>query len=272
MYKDMSMSDKKLPFSGNAMLLEKIVIDFNKLVDVQASEIPKTRVYKISCEEESPVIERSARKSALKTMQNSEGFTKVAIDSRRINQNIERNPRPAIQYFSRADQFIDNKDQNDINTFSKLLVPLMEIKASFGDQPEYLDSYCRILHENLERVLRVKQGDSEIFRPQIEYLKQLIFARYRLSMEEISRLSNGELKSKLLDKDEKLIKRGLFIQQTNNPEISKSATIPVKNGIESTTSESIVNAIFGNNNIRREGEKSVERTITITIKDTVKDD
>jgi hypothetical protein len=271
-YKNMSsMSDKKLPFSGNAMLLEKIVTDFNKLIDVKAEEIPKVRVYKIACEEESPVIERSARKCALQSMQSSVGFVKNAIDSRRINQAIERNPRPTIQYFSRSDQFIDNKDQTDINTFSKLLVPLIEIKASFGDQPEYLDSYCRILHDNLERVLRVKQGDSEIFRPQIEYLKQLIFARYRLSVEEINRLSSAELKMKLLDKDENLIKRGLFMHQTNSPEV-KTATIPVKNGIEPTTSESIVNAIFGNNNIRRDGEKSVERTITITIKDTVKDE
>jgi hypothetical protein len=45
-----SMSDKKLPFSGNATLLEKIAIDYNKLVDVGASEIPKTRMYKISYE------------------------------------------------------------------------------------------------------------------------------------------------------------------------------------------------------------------------------
>jgi hypothetical protein len=262
-----SMSDKKLPFSGNAILLEKIVIDFNKLVDVEASEIPKTRIYKISCEEESPTIVRSARKAYLSEMQKNVGFVKNAVDSRRINQTIERNPRPAIQYFSRADQFIDNKDQTDINTFSKLLEPLIEIKASFGNEPEYLDSYCRILHENLERVLRVKQGDKDLFRPQIEYLKQLVFARYRLSVEEINRLSTAELKVKLLDKDENLIKRGLFIHQTNVPEV-KTATMPMKTGDKViNTQEAIVNAIFGNNDIRKGSEKSATRTITITISD-----
>lgn len=260
------MSDKKLPFSGNALLLDKIVTDFNKLIDVNAEEIPKVRVYKIACEEESPIIERSARKCALSAMQESVGFTKLAIDSRRIDQNIERNPRPAIQYFQRSDQFIDNGLQNDINIFSKLLVPLIEIKGSYGDQPEYLDSYSRVLHENLERVLRIKQSDQEYHKPQIEYLKQLVFARYRLSMEEISKLSAMQLKAKILDKDESLIKRGLFLQNTNGPEV-KTATIPVKTGIEPTTQESIINAIFGNNDIRKGSERSATRTITITISD-----
>lgn len=256
-----SMSDKKLPFSGNAMLLEKIVIDFNKLVDVKAEEVPKTRVYKIACEEESPVVIRSARKAYLSEMQKNIGFVKTAIDSRRINQAVQINPRPAIQYFSRADQFIDNKDQNDINVLGKLLVPLMEIRASYGDQPEYLDSYCRILTDNLERVLRVKQADQEYHRPQIQYLKQLIFARYRLSMEEIERSTTIELKGKLLDKDEKLIKRGLFLQNTNDPEV-KMATVPVKTGDRViNTQESIINAIFGSD----QNNKNNTRTITITI-------
>ncbi len=38
-----------------------------------------------------------------------------------------------------------------------------------------------------------------------------------------------------------------------------------------STQNAIINAIFGNNNIRKDGEKTVERTITITIKDSVID-
>jgi len=269
----MTMSDKKLPFSGNATLLEKIVIDFNKLVEADAAEIPKTRVYKIACESESPKVERSARKSALESMQNSEGFTKLAIDSRRINQTIERSPRPTIQYFSRSEPYIDNRDQETINVFSKLMVPLMEIKASFGEQPEYFESYSRVLHDQVERILRLKVADQDIFRPQLAYLEQLIYARYRLSMEEISRMDKSSLKAKLLDKDEALMKRGAFMHMTAAPEENKKvANIPLKTGDQTgNTQEAIVNAIFGNNNIRREGEKVVERTITITIKDEVKD-
>lgn len=266
-----SMSDKKLPLSGNAILLEKIAIDYNKLIDAEAVEVPKIRVYKIACEKESPVVERSARKMALNCMRESVGFIKNAVDSRRINQAVDRNPRPAIQYFQRSDQFIDNKDQVNINVLGKLLVPLMEIRASYGDQPEYLDSYCRILHENLERVLRIKQADQEYHRPQVQYLMQLVFARYRLSMAEIEKATVGELKAKLLDKDENLIKRGLFLQNTENPEV-KTATIPNKNGDKvMNTQESIVNAIFGNKSLISGNEKSASRTITITICDKIED-
>lgn len=73
-----SMSDKKLPFSGNAILLEKVVIDFNKLIDVQASEIPKNRIYKIVCGENKK-INRSERKNILIAIKNSQKVENVNI-------------------------------------------------------------------------------------------------------------------------------------------------------------------------------------------------
>lgn len=264
----MSISDKKLPFSGNAILLEKIATNYTKFADSNAKEIPGQQIYKVVCEEESPKVERSARKCALESINNSIGFTKLAIDSRRIDQEMDRNPRPTIQYFRRADQFIDNGMQNDINIFSKLMIPLMEIKGSYGDQPEYFESYSRILFENVERILRVKQADQDFHRAQFEYLKQLLFARYRLSMEEVSQLSVMELKARILNKDENLIKRGLFLQNTGESSVAKRAAIPVKNGIEPTTQEAIVNAIFGSSDsdLRKPGERTSTKTITITIK------
>lgn len=290
----MSISDKKLPFSGNALLLEKLAINYTKFADSNAIEIPKQQIYKIVCEDESPKIERSARKHALASIEKSSGFTKVAIDSRRIDQCWDRNPRPTIQFFTRSQPFIDEKDQGDINVFAKLMNSLIEIKASYGDQPEYFESYARVLYDNVERILRLKQGDLEIYRPQLEYLKQLIYARYRLSMDNIVALGNNELKDRILSKDENLIKRGLFLKQTEDPN-KKTGNIqnkkiieaieeivPLKKavevesvGINKNTEQAvqqynqsgIAEAIFGNN-IRKPGEKNSSRTITITIKES----
>lgn len=277
------MTIKKLPFDGNSVLLDKITNDYCKLVDAGAEEIPANRLYNISCSAESAGVSRSARKAALKNIKSTQnsGFKKVAFDTRRIDYS-ERNPRTNLQYWTRSDPFIDSEDQVKINAFSRLVPPLMEIKTAFEGDQEYFKSFARELYDHVNRILRLDINDGDIYRPSLAYLEQLMFSRYRLAIDDILSMPENDLKDRILSKDEALMKRGIKIDKNriknsliNHREEVKQAQEPLvsipKNGNGGLTQESIVNAIFGNNQLRREGEKTVERTITITIKDNVLD-
>jgi hypothetical protein len=259
----MSMSNKKLPFSGNAVLLEKIAINFDKFVEVGAQEIPREQIYNVVCEEESPVIDRKARIAALNELK---GFTKLAFDTRRTNQETDRNPRINLQNWHRTDQFIDEEDQKNIEILGKLLVPLNELKESFEREPGWHESYSRQLLDQVDRALRVKVGDQGIHRAQFIYLDQLMFQRYRLSFEEISRMDKTALKNRILDKDEDLLKRGAFLHASAlDEELNKKSSqqMSVKTGDNvQTTQEALIKAIFGGDTSGKKGSK----TITITIK------
>lgn len=259
----MSMSDKKLPFSGNAILLEKIATNFDKFVDSGAKEIPREQIYKVECDEESPRIDRNARKAALSVFKEG-SIKKVAFDVRRIDQELDRNPRTNLQNWHRSDAFIENADQKKIEVFGKLFHSLGEIKDSFEREPGWHESYARQLYDQVERALRVKLGDVDIYRPQFVYLEQLIYDRYRISFEELGRLEKTAIKHKILEKDESLLKRGAYIYATNTAKnIDKSSSVNVKTGDNvQTTQEALIKAIFGGDT----GGKKGSKTITITIK------
>jgi hypothetical protein len=262
----MSISDKKLPFSGNAILLEKIATNYTKFIDSGTKEIPRNQIYKIACIEESSVVDRKARIAALNQLK---GFTKVAFDTRRTNQETDRNPRLNLQNWHRTDQFIDETDQKNIEILSKLIVPLNELKESFGSEPGWHKSYSRQLLDQVERALRVKVGDQDIHRSQFAYLEQLIFQRYRLSFEEISRMEKTAIKTKILDKDENLLKRGAFLHASEeelNKKSSQNMSVKTGDNVQ-TTQEALIKAIFGGDT----GGKKGSKTITITIKNDFED-
>ena len=321
----MTISDKKLPFSGNAILLDKISTNYTKFVDSGADEIPSKQSYKVACEDESPRIIRSARKAALSVVSDKVDtiIKKVAFDSRRIDQETERNPRTNLQYWNRSDAFIDEGDQYNIKVLAKLFKSLESIKEKYGRQPEYLDSYSRQMHEQVARALRVNAGDHDYYRPQFAYIEQILFARYRLTFDELLKWSDESIQFKFLQKDEALLKRGYYLDSTNESESKfgndklkrrKTSALPaverisdaseieqelikqnslandaikemspflsarevstVTSAVNSTnitngisTQDSIINALFGRDVVRRPGEKASSRTITITIKD-----
>jgi len=248
-------------------LICKLAQDY-EAYSAQNSAVPDKLTYKVSVPEETPLIERNARIAALTELTQESTITKTAFDTRRIDQETSRNPRENLQYWSRSDQFIDQDMQDKIEIFANMLKPLDELKESFGTQPEWHSSYARALYDAVYRILRIKEADLDIFRPQVAYLEQLMFARYRLSMEELSKISSLDFKNIILKKDENLLKRGAYLHMT------KAADNPPKTIIKDSDGnmqQNIVNAIFGNNNFRRDGERTVERTITITIKDQVID-
>lgn len=260
---------KKIKFNECIELISKFANDFHS-ISTSVENVPEKITYKIASQQESPNIERSARKAVFQTYKEASTINKFAFDTRRFDQDTTRNPRSNLQNWVRSEQFIDDETQTKIDIFAKMLKPLEELKQAFGAEPEWHDSYSRALYDHVHRILRVKQADLDIFRPQIAYLEQLMFARYRLSMEELSRIKESDFKEAIIKKDESLLKRGSYLTMTSQGD-SSSKNINLSKDGNGLTQESIVNAIFGNNNIRRDGEKTVERTITITIRDSVTD-
>jgi hypothetical protein len=152
--------------------------------------------------------------------------------------------------------------------------PLKEIRDKFGNQPEYFESYARVLYNALNQILKVRKSDIDIFKPQLSYLEQLLYARYRLSMDNIAGASLPQLKEVILSKDEKLLKRGVFMHLTGGDDDkvktgnSQPQSIVIKDGNGAMAQKGVADAIFGSN-LRKDGEKTVERVITIRIRDSV---
>ena len=258
-----TMKNNVLRANGYAELSHKMAQDY-LVYSTSQKELPNTLRYKVKNCDESTNVLLQARIAAFKKIL-SHGIKKVAFDTRRIDQENTRNPRENLQYWVRTDQFINEEMQSKIDIFSKILKPLNELKMSYGHQPEWHGSYTRTLLESVNRILRIKEGDLDIFQPQLSYLEQLIFARYRLDMEQLSKISDNDFKDLVLKKDENLIRRGVYLNSTgdlDSPRLVK--------GIDNSTQQGIINAIFGNTDFRKDGERIVERTITITIRDEVK--
>lgn len=262
----MSAKKQKLNADGCVDLASKMAQDY-LYYSVSETKLPNKLTYKVAFREESLEVERNARKAALIEMANKPNpLVKFAFDTRRFDQETTRNPRANLQNWVRSEQFVDDETQTKITIFSKLLKPLEHLKKSFGDQPEWHNSYTRILYESIYRILRVKEADRDIFRPQLAYLEQLMFSRYRLSMEELSRISNTDFQNIVLRKDENLLKRGIYLKETEVE--SEKTKQPLSKDGDVNTQQGIINAIFGNTEFRRPGERTATRTITITIKDS----
>ncbi|MFA5759165.1 MAG: hypothetical protein WC942_07425 [Clostridia bacterium] len=260
----------KLPLEAKIEVLAQLTKDYENYAKNESVDLPDTLTYNISCVTEGKIVRQAAREAAFDELKPIP-LTKFAFDTRRIDQENTRNPRTNLQYWHRTDQFIDEEDQVKLKTFAKLAKVLNTIKHKMGTAPEWFESYARQLYDNVYRIIRVKEADLDIFRPQLSYLEQLVFARYRLSMENIQKYSEDKLEEKILSKDESLIGRSIYLKETGDDKISLGKKESVD--MTKTTQDSIVNAIFGSGSVdlRKDGERTVERTITITIRDNVID-
>lgn len=262
----------KLPLDAKISLFERMVEDY-KFYQDNGGLCPKDQTFRFTSRDEDLSITRTARVAAMKGIQSPPPLVKVAFDTRRIDQEKSRNPRTNLQYWHRAEPFIDDKDNDQLKLFAKLLETLEGIKKDLGTDPHWFESYARVLHDTVTRTLRIKQADLDIFRPQLNYLEQLLFARYRLTMLDLRKKSQDELRNVILSKDETLMKRGEFLKDIAlvSEGDQKNQQIVVDGNGKTTTQEALVNAIFGNQDFRKDGERTVERTITITIRDNVID-
>ena len=258
----------KLPLDAKIEIISKLASDFADYAK-HGTLVPDSKTYKIVSSSDGGIVNHFARLAAIEEM-GIKPLTKLAFDTRRVDQEGERNPRKNLQYWHRSDQFIDEGDEKNLKTFARLAKILGKIKDKLGTSPEWFESYARQLYDQVYRIIRVKESDLDIFRPQMSYLEQLIFARYRLTMENLQKFGDEKITEKILAKDEDLIGRAAYLDETK-PESSNEDKPISKDSMTKTTQESIVNAIFGGAGMRRDGERTVERTITIKITENVID-
>jgi hypothetical protein len=200
---------------------------------------------------------RSFRVQALKELQKP--FVKVAFDTRRINQYTDLNPRRNLQYYHRSEPFITEDMSDKIRTFFKLKTAVDLIKEEFNSDPDYLDSYCRILSFALDKTLRVDQKDMDFGSPQMNYLEELLYLRYRLKNDDIKKLNEKDLRNIILDRDEKLLHKQIYAQY--KPKLEKQSV-----GIK--TEDTLIDKLFGETRATKEN-KNVKRSVTITIDDKI---
>ena len=155
----------KLYTNDYAELMTQMSDDYLSCL-TSATLLPNKLSYQVDICDEPLLITRSARLAALNKFA-SQPIVKKAFDTRRIDQEHDRNPRSNLQYWNRTDQFISEEAQGKINIFAKLIHPLDELKTTFGAMPEWHNSYARVLQETVHRVLRTKEADLDIFEPQL---------------------------------------------------------------------------------------------------------
>lgn len=191
---------------------------------------------------------------------------KNAFDTRRINQETDYNPRRNLQYYHRSEPFIQKDAAEKIKTLFKLKTAVDSIKEDFVGDPEWFDSYCRILCNALDRTLRIEQRDYDFFKPQMDYLEELLYLRYRLKEDDINRLNEKEIRNIILDRDEKLLQKQIYSNYNNGGITKTNQQSQLVSG-----KDNLIEKLFGDVKASKEN-KSVSRSVTITIDDKIVDD
>lgn len=148
-----------------------------------------------------------------RSFDSTNSIVKVAFDTRRIDQETTYNPRRGLQNYHRSDPFVSKHMKQRIDAFSRLAKVLDDIKNDYGREPEWQDSYARVLHASVQKGLRTKQGDGDFSDAQpsmasLDYLDELMYVRYRLTSDHLTTMAEQELKDVILGKDELLTRNG----------------------------------------------------------------
>lgn len=157
----------------------------------------------------------------------SNPMVKNAFDTRRINSETEVNPRRNLQNYQRSEPYISSEMSNNIKTLFKVKYAADQIREQFLGDSDWLNSNSRILCNSLNNTLRVEQKDYDFFKPQFDYLKEILFLRYKLSSEDINRMSDDDIKTVLLEKDERLLHKSLFSNYAPKEVINKVSEQPI---------------------------------------------
>ncbi len=199
------------------------------------------------------------RKAGLESCTSGNGFTKLAFDTRRIDQETEYNPRRGLQNYQRSEAFISQAIEQKLINFAKLRTVLEGLRQEFGREHEWQDSNARVLLATLDNGLRtnIKDGDYAVSQPaqgSLDYIEELLHVRYRLTFDDLTKLAEGDLRRVILSKDEELTHKDI-----NKVQITKS-------DVASQTYDTLMEKLFGGVRATKDNPE-VERTVTITIKD-----
>lgn len=204
------------------------------------------------------------RKQSFESLLSGNGFKKVAFDTRRIDQETEYNPRRGLQNYHRSEAFLSKAISEKLVNLAKLRDVLNKLKAKYGREPEWQDSYARVLLNTLNSGLRtgIEDGDYTNAQPgvgSLDYIEELLHMRYRLALGDLSKIAESKLTNIILSKDEDLTRKG----------VNKALEIS-KNDVATQSYDTLMEKLFGGVRASEENPE-VERTITITIRDSIKD-
>lgn len=200
------------------------------------------------------------RAAGLKSLATGQGFTKVAFDTRRIDQGTEIIPRRGLQNYSRSEAFLSQAVSDKLIHLAKLRRVLGSLEQQYSGNHEWQDSNARVLLSTLDNGLRTIQKDGDYAESQpgvgsLDYIEELLHVRYRLNFDEIRRMGEADLQKVILAKDEDLIHK----------DVNKALEI-TKSDVASQTYDTLMEKLFGGVRATKENPE-VERTVTITIKD-----
>lgn len=236
---------------------------------------------------------RLLRKEALGSVASGEGFNKVAFDTRRIDQEADYIPRRGLQNYHRSEKFLSDSIAQKIEAFSKLAKMLDQLKLEYGKEPEWQDSYTRVLQAAVNKGLRSEQSDGDFSDCQpsmgsLSYLEELMYVRYRLTANDIMGMTDENLRKAILHKDELLVRQGIsnirvpeLVSEITPSDVSKysydsmmekmlSTMAQVMSSYKPPTPEdTLTSKLFDVQATSNAPE--VERTVTITIKDKIVD-
>lgn len=223
----------------------------------------------------SNIEERADFREYRKSLLEPSSITKVAFDTRRINQETDFNPRRGLQFYHRSDEFLNEALANKIKGLLKVKTATDMIKNRLGREPEWFDSYARVLNAALERVLRTGQQDNDFSDSQINYINELLYMRYRISEDQITKLNEQELEKIILNKDELLAKKDIFAELANHAPIQVQGKMPQQTYVEhivktTDTATSMFEKLLQEVKASKDN-KDVERSITITVRDKIND-
>ena len=210
----------------------------------------------------------SCRKQALNLRQaafvsfksSGHAFTKVAFDTRRIDQETEYNPRRGLQNYQRSQDFVNQNMGQKIKNFAKVRRVLADLKNVYGKEPEWQDSNCRVLLSTLDKGLRVGINDGDFSESQpgvgsLDYIEELMHVRYRLGFDQLTSMAEADLRRVILSKDEEFTRK----------DVNQSLEI-TKRDVATQAYDTLMDKLF--NGCRASEENpDVERTVTITIRD-----
>ena len=138
------------------------------------------------------------RKVGLNSFISGQGFNKVAFDTRRIDQEVEINPRRGLQNYNRSEAFLSELMGEKLKNFAKVRNVLNKLKDVYGKEREWQDSNARVLLATIDNGLRthLKDGDYTEAQPgtgSLDYIEELMHVRYRLGFDEISKMAEEDL-------------------------------------------------------------------------------
>jgi hypothetical protein len=190
-----------------------------------------TAIYDIKNTIQESQTKRIERKAKLTNFK----MVKIAFDTRMFKPDLDVHPNKSMQNFHSSQIKLNATISNKLTQLKRVYGITEILKQEFQREKEYQDSYIRSLNHQLYRTLRIKEADAGYSDAQhalnsINYVEELLYTRYRLTLDEIEKMSDKNLRDHLIKLDVNL----LHLDPIVNPKEYKVA----KND-ESTYSETI---------------------------------